>query len=46
MKEDTIVAVSTAPGEAGIAVIRLAGSDAVRLADQVFRGRKPLGMAM
>ena len=43
MIEDTIVAVSTAPGEAGIAVIRLAGPDAVRLADQVFRGRKPLG---
>jgi tRNA modification GTPase len=42
MREDTIVAVSTAWGEAGIAILRLSGPDAVSLADGLFRARRTL----
>lgn len=35
----TIVAISTAPGIGGIAVIRLSGSDAIGIASKVWRGR-------
>lgn len=38
---DTIVAPATASGGA-LAVIRLAGSDAVAIADRLFKGRRPL----
>lgn len=37
---DTICAVSTPPGEAGIGIIRISGKDAVRIASSVFRPRK------
>ncbi|MEZ5174572.1 MAG: tRNA uridine-5-carboxymethylaminomethyl(34) synthesis GTPase MnmE [Bacteroidia bacterium] len=36
---DTIVALSTAPGTAAIAVIRMSGAEAVVIADKVFRGK-------
>lgn len=39
---DTIVALSTAPGTAAIAVIRLSGDEAIRLADRLFHGKKKL----
>lgn len=41
---DTVVAVSTAPARGAIAVVRLTGPDAVKIADQVFRpmSGKPL----
>ncbi|MCS1352694.1 tRNA uridine-5-carboxymethylaminomethyl(34) synthesis GTPase MnmE [Mechercharimyces sp. CAU 1602] len=42
MEQDTIVAVATAMGEAGIAVIRISGPEAIPFADRVFRGRTPL----
>jgi len=35
--DDTIAAISTAPGEAGISIVRVSGSDALRIADTVFR---------
>jgi tRNA modification GTPase len=35
---DTIAAITTAPGEAGIAVIRVSGKEALAIADAVFRG--------
>lgn len=38
--QDTIVALSTAPGIGAIAVIRLSGADAVRIADEIFTGKK------
>jgi tRNA modification GTPase len=38
---DTIAAISTAFGEAAIAIIRLSGPEAVPLADSIFRARKP-----
>lgn len=36
---DTIAAIATAPGEAGVAIVRVSGPDAYRIADEVFRGR-------
>lgn len=45
-KEDTICAVSTAPGTGGIAVIRISGADAFHIADALFTsksGRKISG---
>lgn len=38
--EDTIAGVSTAVGNAGLAVIRMSGERAFEIADKVFRGRK------
>ena len=38
--DDTIVALSTPPGTAAIAVIRLSGKEAISIADKVFKGKK------
>ncbi len=38
--EDTIAAISTAPGEAGISVVRISGPKAVGIADTVVRLRR------
>jgi tRNA modification GTPase len=40
--DDTIAAIATPPGEAGLAVVRVSGPRALSLADAVFRGREPL----
>lgn len=37
MFDDTIAAISTPPGRGGISVIRISGSDAVDIADKVFK---------
>jgi tRNA modification GTPase len=37
---DTIAAIATPPGEAGIAVIRVSGKSAFPLADKIFTGKK------
>ena len=42
MDEKTIAAVSTPPGSGGIAVIRVSGSDALKICDSIFRGTKSL----
>ncbi len=42
---DTIAAVATAPGAAGLAVIRVSGGEAFAVADRVFRGVRPLALA-
>jgi tRNA modification GTPase len=42
MNEDTIVAVSTAWGEAGIAILRLSGPGAVSCADGLFKAKRSL----
>lgn len=42
MADDTIAAISTAPGEAGIAVIRVSGSDSLVIADHLFTASGPL----
>ena len=38
---DTIAALITAPGEAGVAIVRVSGPDALVLADRILRGRGP-----
>lgn len=38
----TIAAISTAVQKSGIAIIRISGSDAVKIADKVFKGKKRL----
>lgn len=40
--ERTIAAIATAPGKAGISVIRISGNCAIEIADSVFRGRNSL----
>ena len=42
---DTIAAVATPRGEGAIAVVRLSGTGSLGIADAVFRGKHPLGMA-
>lgn len=42
---DTIVAVATAPGPAGLAVVRTSGPDAIAIADAVFEGGRSLAAA-
>jgi tRNA modification GTPase len=40
--EDTIAAIATAPGPAGLSVVRVSGPAALTVADRVFRGVAPL----
>lgn len=43
--DDTIAAIATAPGAAGLAVVRLSGPAAPAIADRVFRGSRALAQA-
>ncbi|HXS82866.1 MAG TPA: tRNA uridine-5-carboxymethylaminomethyl(34) synthesis GTPase MnmE [Methylomirabilota bacterium] len=43
--DDTIAALATAPGPAGLAVLRVSGGDALAVSDRVFRGSAPLARA-
>lgn len=43
--EDTIAAISTAPGIGAIAVVRVSGKDALNLAEKIFRSGKSGGTA-
>jgi tRNA modification GTPase len=38
-RQDTIAAIATAPGEAGIAVVRISGKNAFLVADRIYAGR-------
>lgn len=40
--DDTIVAIATAPGQAGLSVVRMSGADAFSIAQMCFEGRVPL----
>ena len=40
MDRDTIVAIATAPGEAGIGIVRISGDKAIEIADKIFKGNK------
>jgi tRNA modification GTPase len=42
---DTIAAIATAPGEAGIAIVRVSGADALLIADTLFRCSPPVPSA-
>jgi tRNA modification GTPase len=37
--DDTIAAISTPLGEGGIGIVRISGKDAIKIADQIFRGK-------
>jgi len=39
--DDTIAAIATAPGEGGVAIVRVSGPNALKIADSVFRGPSP-----
>jgi tRNA modification GTPase len=41
---DSIAAIATPLGEAGISVIRVSGPDAVRLTDQIYKGKQRLSV--
>jgi tRNA modification GTPase len=43
--DDTITALVTAPGTAGLAVLRVSGESALEVSDRVFRGATPLARA-
>ena len=43
--DDVIAAIATAPGAAGLAVVRVSGADAIAVADAVFRGATRLAAA-
>jgi tRNA modification GTPase len=43
--DDTIAALATAPGPAGLAVLRVSGERALEVSDRVFRGATPLARA-
>lgn len=43
--DDTIAAIATPPGDGAIAVVRLSGSDALTIADRIFRGKEALADA-
>ena len=43
--EDDIAAIATAPGESGLAVVRVSGAGAIVVADRVFRGASRLADA-
>src|SRR5438105_14741242 len=38
---ETIAAISTAAGEAAIALVRISGENAIEVADKIFRGKRP-----
>ena len=42
MTDQTIAAIATAIGEAGIGIVRLSGSKALEIADQIFSSRQGL----
>ena len=42
MENDTIGAISTPPGEGGIAVIRVSGAESTNIADKLFHGKNKL----
>lgn len=44
MIDDTITAIATAPGEAGISIIRISGSNAINILDSIFRSKKGISI--
>lgn len=44
LEQDTICAISTPIGEAGIGIIRISGKDAMAIAEKVFRPRRKQGL--
>ncbi|HBI04105.1 MAG TPA: hypothetical protein DDY49_08775, partial [Paenibacillaceae bacterium] len=42
MMFDTIAAIATPPGEGGIAIIRISGSQAIHIVDKIYKGNLKL----
>lgn len=40
MDNNTIAAIATAPGEAGIGIVRMSGKKALEIADKIFKGKR------
>ncbi|MDF2804514.1 MAG: tRNA modification GTPase TrmE [Anaerocolumna sp.] len=40
MFDDTIAAIATAPGEAGIGIVRLSGNKAIEILDKIYKGKR------
>ncbi len=40
MSEDTIAAIATAPGEAGIGIVRISGDTSLEILNRVFKGKR------
>lgn len=40
--QDTICAIATAPGQGGIAVVRVSGPQSILIVERIFRSKKPL----
>ncbi|MFW6151890.1 MAG: tRNA uridine-5-carboxymethylaminomethyl(34) synthesis GTPase MnmE [Verrucomicrobiota bacterium] len=43
-RNDTIAAIATAPGKAGISIVRVSGPESLSIADRLFIGRRPSTM--
>lgn len=41
-QEDTIAAIATAPGEAGIGIVRLSGHKSIEILDKIFKAKKDI----
>ncbi|MGO1369395.1 MAG: tRNA uridine-5-carboxymethylaminomethyl(34) synthesis GTPase MnmE [Senegalia sp. (in: firmicutes)] len=46
MDIDTIAAIATAPGEAGIGIVRLSGKNAVDIADKIFKAKNDISLKL
>lgn len=44
MIDDTITAIATAPGEAGISIIRISGPEAINVLDGIFKSKKGISI--
>lgn len=41
IKNDTIAAIATPPGEGSIAIVRVSGPEAIQITDKIFSGSVP-----
>lgn len=44
MIDDTITAIATAPGEAGISIIRISGPESINVLDRIFKSKKGISI--
>lgn len=44
MKFDTIAAISTAPGEAGISIVRISGNEAIKIVSALFKSKNNINL--
>ena len=44
MIDDTITAIATAPGEAGISIVRISGPSSIDILDKIFKSKKGISI--